>query len=122
MAVGAVGLLNVASAGPLVPVCEASKAPIRAAEGAVEANEKLRERISWCVFLTEVLLQHGKEVDAPAPVMKPRIAFVSITNKLAKRTKQLAARGKCAALLWFHRDGKHFQKFGGKLCNTWKHI
>ncbi|CAN0234238.1 unnamed protein product [Scytosiphon promiscuus] len=102
MASGAVGLLNVASVGPLVP--------------------KLRELISWCVFLTEVLLQHGKEVDDLAPVMTPLNAFVSTTNKLAKRAKTLAARGKCTALLCFWRDRKQIQEFEEKLRNVWTDI
>ncbi|CAN0387216.1 unnamed protein product, partial [Pylaiella littoralis] len=122
MASGAVGLLNVASVGPLVPVCEAFKGLIQAAEGAAEADEKLRELISWCAFLTEVLLQHGKELDDLAPVRNPLVAFVSTTNKLAKRAKTLAARGKCTALLCFWRDRKQIQEFDAKLRKIWEDI
>ncbi|CAM9392553.1 unnamed protein product [Pylaiella littoralis] len=119
MASGAVRRLNVASVGPLVSVCEAFKGLIQAAEGAAEVDEKLRELISWCVFLTEVLLQHGKGLDDLAPVRNPLVAFVSTTNKLAKRAKTLAARGKCTALLG---DGKQIQEFDAKLRKIWEDI
>ncbi|CAB1119260.1 unnamed protein product [Ectocarpus sp. CCAP 1310/34] len=122
MASGVVGLLNVASVGPLMPICEAFKGLIQAAEGAAEADENLRELIAWCAFLTDVLLQHGKEVDALAPVMKPLRDFVSTTNQLAKRAKRLATRRKCAALLCFARDGKQIQDFDAKLRSIWNDI
>lgn len=105
-----------------MPVCEAFKGLIQAAEGAAEADEALRELISWCAFLTEVLLQYGKEVHALAPVMKPLNSFVSTTNNLTKRAKRLAVRGKCAALLCFQRDGKQIQEFDVKLRNIWNDI
>ncbi|CAN0497334.1 unnamed protein product, partial [Ectocarpus sp. 12 AP-2014] len=122
MASRAVGFLNLASVGPLTPVCEAFKGLIEAVEGAAEADEKLRELITWCAFLTEVLLQHGTEENALAPVMNQLTAFVSTTNQLTKRAKTLAARGKCAALLCFRRDGKQVQDFDAKLRKIWEDI
>ncbi|CAN0585642.1 unnamed protein product, partial [Ectocarpus sp. 12 AP-2014] len=122
MASQAVGFLNVASVGPLTPVCEAVKGLIEAVEGAAEADDKLRELITWCAFLTEVLLQHGTEENALAPVMNQLTAFVSTTNQLTKRAKTLAARGKCAALLCFRRDGKQVQDFDAKLRKIWEDI
>lgn len=122
MASGAVGLLNIASVGPLVPVCEAFKRLIQAAEGAAEADESMRELIGWCIFLVDVLLQHGEEVDALAPVMKPLNDFVATTNELAKRARTLAARRKCSTLLCFQRDGKQIQEFKAKLRNIWTDI
>lgn len=83
MASGAVGLLNVVSVGPLVPVGEAFKGLIQAGEGAAEADVNLRELIAWCAFLTEVLLQQGKGVDTLAPVMRSLKDFESTTNQLA---------------------------------------
>ncbi|CAN0533841.1 unnamed protein product, partial [Scytosiphon promiscuus] len=79
MASGTVGLLNVANVGPLKPICKAFKGLIQAAEGAAEVDENLRELIAWCAFLTEVLLQHGKEVDDLAAVMRPLRDFESVT-------------------------------------------
>eukprot|EP00903_Cladosiphon_okamuranus_P005675 g5638.t1 len=123
MASGTVRLLDMASVGPLVPICKAFKGLIQAAEGAAEADAHLRELIAWCAFiLTEVLLRHGKEVDAHAPVMKPLRDFESVTDDLAKRAKRLATRRKCTALLCFSRDGKQIQEFDVKLRNIWNDI
>lgn len=84
MASGAVGLLSLASVGPLTPICEAFKGLIQAAEGAAEADKNLKELIAWCAFLlTEVLRKHGKDLDASAPVMKPLKDFESTTIELA---------------------------------------
>eukprot|EP00903_Cladosiphon_okamuranus_P008759 g8391.t1 len=57
-------------------ICRAFKGLILAAERAAEADENLRELIAWCAFLTEVLLQHGKEENALGRVMEPLNAFV----------------------------------------------
>lgn len=123
MASGAVGLLSLASVGPLTPICEAFKGLIQAAEGAAEADKNLRELIAWCAFLlTEVLRKHGKELDASAPVMKPLKDFESTTNDLANRAKKLASRGKCTAFLCYWRDGKQIQDFDAKLRNIWNDI
>ncbi|CAM9339429.1 unnamed protein product, partial [Hapterophycus canaliculatus] len=122
MASGTVGLLNVANVGPLTPICTAFKGLIQAAEGAAEADENLRELIAWCAFLTEVLLQLGKEVDALAPVIKPLKDFESVTGKLTKRAKRLASRRKCTALLCYWGDGKQIQDFDVKLRSIWNDI
>ena len=123
MASGTVGLLDLASVGPLVPICKAFKGLIQAAEGAAEADAHLRELIAWCAFLlTEVLLKHGKEMDPLAPVMKPLKDFESVTDNLARHAKRLAARRKCTALLCFTRDAKQTQDFDMKLRNIWNDI
>eukprot|EP00903_Cladosiphon_okamuranus_P008733 g8365.t1 len=85
MASGAVGFLNGAAMVPLVPICRVFKGLVLAAERAAEADENLRELIAWCAFMTEVLLQHGKEENALGRVMEPLNAFVSTTNQLAGR-------------------------------------
>lgn len=60
MTTSAVGLLDIASVEPLTPICEAFKALIEAAGGAAEAEEKLRDLISWCSFIIGVLIKLGK--------------------------------------------------------------
>ncbi|CAB1104776.1 unnamed protein product [Ectocarpus sp. CCAP 1310/34] len=83
MATSAVGVLDIASVGPLEPVCQAFKALIEAAEGAVESQEKLQSLVSRCRFLTTVLIRHRRAVDPLAQVQTPIGDFVVTTNKLA---------------------------------------
>ncbi|CAN0536222.1 unnamed protein product, partial [Scytosiphon promiscuus] len=66
--------------------------------------------------------QHGKEVDDLAAVMRPLKDFESVTDKLAKRAKRLAARRKCTALLCYWGDGKQIQDFDVKLRSIWNDI
>ncbi|CAN0054836.1 unnamed protein product, partial [Ectocarpus fasciculatus] len=76
MATAAVGALDSASVGPLVPVCQAFKALIEAAEGAAASQDKLQSLVSQCAFLATVLIQHGRAVGPLAQVQKPIQDFV----------------------------------------------
>ncbi|CAN0598828.1 unnamed protein product [Ectocarpus sp. 12 AP-2014] len=71
MAGATVGMLNTASVGPLVPVCQAFKGLIEAAEGAAESQDKLRGLISRCAFLISVLIQHDRLVGPLARCRSP---------------------------------------------------
>ena len=122
MATTTVGLLDIASVGPLTPVCKAFTALIEAAKGATEAAENLGELISWCAFLVGVFIEHGKHVGNLAPVQKALDEFVSTTSELAKRAKVLASRSTCTALLCHKRDAKTIVGFDEKLRRTWTDI
>eukprot|EP00903_Cladosiphon_okamuranus_P006464 g6324.t1 len=87
MGTAAVGLLDIASVGPLTPVCEAFTALIEAAQGATEAAENLGELVSWCAFLVSVFIKHFKHVADLRHVAKTLDEFVSTTIELAKRAK-----------------------------------
>ncbi|CAN0382120.1 unnamed protein product [Ectocarpus sp. 8 AP-2014] len=97
MTTSAVGVLGVASVGPLVPVCEAFKALIEAAEGAAKSQDKLQSLVSQCAFLATVLIQHGRAVGPLAQVHKPIQDFVVTTNELAEFAARWAKGGKCRA-------------------------
>ncbi|CAM9583686.1 unnamed protein product [Ectocarpus sp. 4 AP-2014] len=97
MATTAVGVLDTASVGPLVPVCHAFKALIEAAEGAAECQEKLKGLISWCAFLTTVLIQHDRAVGPLARVHKPMTDFIATTNKLTEFAAKWTKGVKCRA-------------------------
>ncbi|CAN0311145.1 unnamed protein product, partial [Ectocarpus sp. 13 AM-2016] len=98
MAGATVGVLDMASVGPLLPVCQAFKGLIEAAEGAAKAQEKLKGLISRCAFLTTVLIQHDRAVGPLAQVQKPMKDFVATTNDLAAFAAKWAKGGKCRAL------------------------
>lgn len=93
------GLLDVASVGPLTPVCQAFKALIEAAEGAAEAQEKLRELVSWCAFLTCIFPKLGRAVGALSDISSLLRDFAATTDKLAHRATAIATRRKVTALL-----------------------
>ncbi|CAN0306682.1 unnamed protein product, partial [Ectocarpus fasciculatus] len=122
MASATVGLLDMASVGPLTPVCKAFTALIEAAEGAIEVAENLEELVSWCSFLVGVFIKHGKQEGNLRPVEKPMKEFVATTIELAKRAKTLGTRGKFTALLFHRRDGKQVQDFDVKLRRIWDDI
>ena len=116
------GLLDMASVGPLKPVCRAFTALIEAAEGATEVAENLEELISWCAFLVGVFIEHGKHVDDLAPITELLNKFVSTAGELAKRAKILASRKKCVALLCSRRDAKTLDRFKVQLRRIWTDI
>ena len=122
MATSAGGLLDIASVGPLTPVCQAFKALIEAAGGAAEVREKLRELISWCAFLVRIFIKRGSTVDALSDLGSSLEDFVSTTNKLAERAKVLASRPKIKALLWHRKDAKELAAYEGKLRNIWTNV
>ncbi|CAM9244996.1 unnamed protein product, partial [Ectocarpus sp. 12 AP-2014] len=104
MATAAVGVLDGASVGPLVPVCAAFKALIEAAEGAAESQYKLQSLVSQCAFLATVLIQHGRAVGPLAQVHKPIQDFVVTTNDLAVFAARWAKGGKCRAFFCHRPD------------------
>lgn len=122
MASAAVGLLDVASVGPLTPVCKTFTALIEAAEGAIEVVENLIELVTWCAFLVGVFIEHGKQVENLKAVSKPLNEFVSTTGELAKRAKVVAARNKFMALLRHKKDAKMIASFDDKLRRLWTDI
>lgn len=122
MASTAVSLLDIASVGPLTPVCKAFKALIEAAGGAIGVVENLRELVTWCAFLVGVFIEHGKHVDNLKAVTKPLNEFISTTGELAKRAKVVAGRGKIMALLRHKKDAKTITSFDGKLQRLWTDI
>ncbi|CAM9442254.1 unnamed protein product, partial [Ectocarpus sp. 6 AP-2014] len=97
MATTTVGALDTASVGPLVPVCQAFKALIEAAERAAACQDKLKGLISRCAFLTTVFIQHDRAVGPLAQVQKPMKDFVATTNKLAEFAAKWTKGGKCRA-------------------------
>ncbi|CAM9191144.1 unnamed protein product, partial [Pylaiella littoralis] len=105
MATSAVGLLDIASVGPLEPVCQAFKALIEAAEGAAASQDKLQSLVSRCAFLTTVFIQHDRAVGPLAQVRKPMKDFVATTNKLAAFAEKWAKGGKFRAF-FHHRADK----------------
>eukprot|EP00903_Cladosiphon_okamuranus_P006332 g6204.t1 len=119
MATAAVGFPDVASVGPLTPVCKASRALIEAAKGASEAAENLGELISWCAFLVSVFIEHGKHVGDLAPVAKPLDEFVSTTSELAKRARVLASRSKYETLFHHKKGIKTVSSFKDKFRCIW---
>ena len=124
MATAAVGVLDIASVGPLTPVCQAFKALIEAAGGAAEAQEKLRELISWCALIIGVFIQLGKAGGAlsDTPVHKCLQDFETTTNRLAKRAKTLAARHRYSACLCYRKDTAQIAGFEVKLRKIWADI
>lgn len=94
MATCAVGVLDIASIGPLEPVCQAFKALIEAAQGAAASQEKLQSLVLRCAFLTTVLIEHGRAVGRLAQVQKPIEYFVVTTNKLVVFAAKWAKGGK----------------------------
>ncbi|CAM9762259.1 unnamed protein product [Ectocarpus sp. 8 AP-2014] len=104
IATATVGVLGVASVGPLVPVCEAFKALIEAAEGAAKYQDKLQSLVSQCAFLATVLIQHGRAVGPLAQVHKPIQDFVVSTNELAEFAARWAKGGKCRAFFCHRPD------------------
>eukprot|EP00752_Nemacystus_decipiens_P005303 g4810.t1 len=122
MATAAVGLLDLASVGPLTPACKAFTALVEAAGGATEAADNLAELVLRCSFLVGVFIEHGKHVGDLAPVARPLDEFVSTTSDLAKRAKVLASRSGCAALLCHKKDVKTVAGFEHKLTRIWADI
>ncbi|CAM9750163.1 unnamed protein product, partial [Ectocarpus fasciculatus] len=106
-----VGVLDIASVGPLVPVCRAFKGLIEAAEGAAESQDKLKGLISRCAFLTTVLIQHDRAVGPLAQVQKPMGDFVATTNELAAFAAKWAKGGKCRALFCHRSDVSTLNEF-----------
>ncbi|CBJ25719.1 NB-ARC and TPR repeat-containing protein-likely pseudogene [Ectocarpus siliculosus] len=105
MATATVGVLNSASVGPLVPVCQAFKGLIEAVEGAAESHDKLKRLISRCAFLTTVLIQHDRAVGPLAQVQKPIKDFVATTNDLAAFAAKWAKGSKWRAI-FVHRSDR----------------
>ncbi|CAM9148460.1 unnamed protein product [Ectocarpus sp. 4 AP-2014] len=104
MATASVGVLDGASVGPLVPVCQAFKALIEAAEGAAESQDKLQSLVSQCAFLATVLIQHGRAVGPLAQVHKPIQDFVVTTNELAGFAARWVKGRKCRAFFCHRPD------------------
>ncbi|CAN0459970.1 unnamed protein product [Ectocarpus sp. 12 AP-2014] len=104
MATATAGVLGVANVGPLVPVCEAFKALIEAAEGAAESQDRIQSLVSQCAFLATVLIQHGRAVGPLAQVQKPIEDFVLTTNELAGFAARWAKGGKCRAFFCHRPD------------------
>ncbi|CAM9432773.1 unnamed protein product [Ectocarpus sp. 12 AP-2014] len=111
MATATVGVLDVAGVGPLVPVCQAFKALIEAAEGAAESQDKLQSLVSRCAFLTTVLIQHGRAVGPLAQAQKPIQDVVVTTNELAGFAARWAKGGKCRAFFCHRSDLCAFADF-----------
>ncbi|CAM9623612.1 unnamed protein product [Ectocarpus fasciculatus] len=107
----AVGVLDIASVEPLVPVCQAFKELIEAAEGAAESQDKLQRLVSRCAFLATVLIQHDRAVGPLAQVQKPMQDFVVTTNNLAAFAAKWAKGGKCRAIFCHRSDLKTLADF-----------
>lgn len=122
MATATVGLLDIASVGPLTPVCQAFAALIEAAEGAIEVAQSLEELVSWCALLVGVFIELGKQLGNLTSITKPLHEFVSTTTELAKHAKVLASRNTCSALLCHQRDAKTVAGFEDKLRRVWEDI
>ncbi|CAM9165046.1 unnamed protein product [Ectocarpus sp. 8 AP-2014] len=116
MTTAAVGVLDVASVGPLVPVCQALKALIEAAEGAAESQDKVQSLVSRCAFLATVLIQHGRAVGPLAQVREPIEDFVVTTNELAGFAARWAKGGKCRAFFCHRSELSAFADFEECLC------
>ncbi|CAM9937884.1 unnamed protein product [Ectocarpus sp. 8 AP-2014] len=101
-ATATVGVLDIASVGPLVPVCQAFKALIEAAEGAAKSQDKLQRLVSRCAFLTTVLIQYHRAVGPLAQVQKPMKDFIVTTNNLAAFAAKWAKGGKRRAFGELH--------------------
>lgn len=87
MATIAVGLLDVASVNPLMPIVLGFAALIEAAEGTPEVAENLGELIAWCSFLVGVFIEHGKRMGDLTLFVQPMDQFVFTTREFAKRFK-----------------------------------
>ncbi|CAN0409766.1 unnamed protein product [Ectocarpus sp. 12 AP-2014] len=111
MATATVGVLNSASVGPLVPVCQAFKELIEAAEGAAESHDKLKRLISRCAFLTTVLIQHDRAVGPLAQVQKPMEDFVATTYNVAAFVAKWAKGGKWRAVFVHRSDDSTLTDF-----------
>lgn len=124
MATTAGGLLDIASVGPLTPVCQAFKTLIEAVGGAAEAEENLRHLVSWCAFLIQAFIKLGRAegVLSGELVRMCLRDFVLTTNQLAKRAKTLATRPKLTALLYHRKDIMQLSRFEEKLRNIWADI
>ena len=118
------GLLDLASVGPLTPVCQAFKALIEAAGGAMEAEENLRALISWCSFLIGVFMKLGTTEGtlSNGPVRKCLQDFGLTASQLAKRAKTSGTRRKWKALLYHRKDTAEIAKFEDKLRKIWTDI
>lgn len=120
----AVGALDIASVGPLTPVCKALKALIEAAEGAAQVADQLKGLVSWCTYLVHAFVMFGKD---PANLTCENIhktlkEFVVTTDQLAKRANVLARRNGCMALACHLRDGHTVQNVDIKLRRIWDDI
>ncbi|CAM9854520.1 unnamed protein product, partial [Ectocarpus fasciculatus] len=104
MATATVGVLDIASVGPLVSVCQAFSWLIEAAESASISHIELQSLISRCAFLTTVLIQHGRAVGPLAQVQKPMKDFVATTIELAAFVARSSNGGKCRSLFCHHAD------------------
>eukprot|EP00752_Nemacystus_decipiens_P007317 g6548.t1 len=111
MATSAVGLLDIASVGPLVPVCQAFQALIEAAEGAAASQDKLQSLVSRCAFLTTVFIQHDRAVGPLARVRKPMKDFEVTTNDLAAFAAKWTKGGKCRAFFCHRTDNSTLSDF-----------
>ncbi|CAM9647109.1 unnamed protein product [Laminaria digitata] len=116
MATAGAGVLDIASVGPLEPVCQAFKALIEAAQGAAESQEMLQRLVSRCAFVTTVLIQHGRVVGPLAQVQKPIGDFVATTNELAAFAAKWAKGGKCRALFCHRIDLATLTNYDESLC------
>ena len=119
MATATVGVLDVASVGPLIPVCKAFTALIEAATGAIEVAGSLDKLISWCVFLVDVFVEHGKKAGDLERINNPLNEFVSTTTELTKHATAMAARSKFKALICHRKDAKTVDDFENKLRRVW---
>ena len=124
MTTSAVGVLDIASVGPLTPICQAFKALIEAAGGAAEAEDNLRELISWCSFIIGVFIKLGKTRDAlsDTPANKCLQEFETTSARLAKRAQKLASRPKSLALIFHRKDCAEIASFEIKLRKIWADV
>lgn len=119
MATSAMSLLDIESVGPLTPVCQAFKALVEAAEGTAQAQQNLREVVSWCAFLIRAFMNLGKTVGGHSDTDSSLRDFASTTDTLAKRAKIIAARQGVALLLHAQNDAREIADFEVKLRDIW---
>ena len=122
MVTSAGGVLDIASVGPLTPVCQAFKALIEAAAGAAQVQKKLRELISWCAFLVRVFIKRGETTQALSDIGSRLQEFVSTANKLAERARVLASRRKLEAFFRHRKDAAEIAGFEEELRNIWTDV
>eukprot|EP00752_Nemacystus_decipiens_P009335 g8343.t1 len=122
MSTATVGLLDIASVGPLTPMCKTFAALIEATQGAIEVAEKLKNLICWCAFLVCVFIEHGKRVGDLSPVTTPLDEFLSITSELVEHARVIASRKKYSALLRHQKDAKTIIGFENKLRHIWADV
>ncbi len=115
MASAAVGLLDIASVGPLTPVCTAFATLIEAAGGAIEKVKNLKELVTWCTFLVDVFIGLDEQAGMLKAVTETLNEFVSITGELEKHVKVVAARSKLMALIRRKKDNKTIASLDDKL-------